>query len=119
MPDQEAITKVQTGQSTEADVLEILGPPTSSSFSNAKRWFYIGEKMERLAFFDPKVSEKEVLIIDFNPQGIVASVQFVSTPHDFNTVPQSRITKTLGKDPSFLQQIFGNFGKFSRQSEKK
>ncbi|HQS83824.1 MAG: hypothetical protein B7Y25_02635 [Alphaproteobacteria bacterium 16-39-46] len=119
LPDAETVSKVKKGETTKAQVLEILGPPTSIAPFNPKVWYYIGERVERVAFFDPDVMEKEIFMVTFNDEDILESFTPIERPHDFEIEPNTRKTKTLGQDPSLMQQMFGNFGKFSRQKETK
>ena len=117
LPDNEMLESLKTNESTESDVLEIFGPPTNVSTFNTKRWYYVGERMERLAFFEPTITEKKVVALDFNTNGVLENVALIDTPHLLTMTPNPRKTKTMGKDPSLLQQLFGNFGKFSRQGD--
>lgn len=119
LPDVETISKIKQGESTKVEVLQILGPPTSIAPFDPKVWYYIGEKVERIAFYDPDVVEKEIFVVTFNDEEIVESFIPIEEPHDFEIEPHTRKTKTLGQDPSLLQQVFGNFGKFSREKETK
>ena len=119
LPDAETVSKIKTGEATKAQVLQILGPPTSIAPFDPKVWYYIGEKVERVAFFNPDVVEKEIFVITFNEDEIVESFTPIEEPHDFELAPHTRKTKTLGQDPTILQQVFGNFGKFSREKEAK
>ena len=113
----ESLEKIKPGEQTQAQVVELLGPPTSVAPFDPKVWYYIGEKVERVAFFTPEVMEKEIFVIKFDEKGVVQEIIPIAEPHNFEITPQSRKTRTLGRDPSLLQQIFGNFGRFSRQKE--
>jgi len=119
LPDVETVSKIKKGETTKAQVLEILGPPTSIAPFDPKTWYYIGERVERVAFFNPDIKEKEVFVLVFNDEDILESFTPIDAPHDFDIQPNTRKTKTLGQDPSLMQQMFGNFGKFSRQKETK
>lgn len=119
LPDLETLAKLKVGEQTQADVIAILGPPTSVAPFNPKIWYYIGEKVERVAFLDPDIVEKEIFMLTFNDAGVLEGMSPIETPHNFDIEVQERKTKTLGQDPSLLQQVFGNFGKFSREKESK
>lgn len=118
LPEADTVSKIHVGEQNKAQVVELIGPPTSIAPFDPNKWYYVGEKVERIAFFDPNVIEKVVFVIDFDDSGLVSALTPIEEPHDFGIVPQSRKTKTLGRDPSLFQQIFGNFGKFSRQKSE-
>lgn len=118
LPEADTISKIHVGEQNQTQVIELIGPPTSIAPFDPKKWYYVGEKTERLAFFNPDVIEKVVFEINFDDSGVVSEIIPIEEPHDFGIVPQSRKTKTLGRDPSLFQQIFGNFGKFSRQKSE-
>ena len=115
LPEADTISKIHVGEQNQAQVIELLGPPTSIAPFDPKKWYYMGEKTERLAFLNPDVTEKIIFAIDFDDAGLVSAITPIEEPHNFEIAPHTRKTKTLGRDPSLLQQIFGNFGKFSRQ----
>lgn len=115
MPDPKIVESIQPGTFTQDQVIELLGPPTAQDPFSPGIWYYLGEKTERTAFFTPNIIEKRGAIIVFNKQGIVEGVEILDTSHDFELKPHGRKTKTLGRDPSLFKQIFGNFGRFSRQ----
>ncbi len=115
----DAVDGIQIGSTSKYQVIQRLGSPTNTDPFNPNRWYFIGEKTESFSFLSPEVLEKKVLQITFGPDDMVQSIQWGDGGHDFSIKPKSRKTKTLGKDPSLLQQLLGNFGKFSRQQKDK
>ncbi len=115
IPDPHLVEQIQPGVYTQDQVIELLGPPTAKDPFNPGIWYYLGEKTERIAFFSPAILEKKGAVVVFNKQGIVEGVELLETPHDFELNPHKRKTRTFGHDPSLFKQLFGNFGRFSRQ----
>jgi len=110
----EDIQSIQAGTSTEFDVLNILGTPTTKAVFDNKTWYYVGLRTEKESFFDEKVIEKRIHKIQFDENGTV--LIFAEINEDGVDVPLSgRVTPTSGNEVTFLQQILGNLGKFNQQ----
>lgn len=108
----EQIQQITPGESHKADVMRILGTPTSKAIFDDNTWYYVGMHTEQTAFFDPEVTEKLVLAIEFDENDKVASIKNID--HEGYDVPiSSRETPTTGQDMTVIQQILGNVGRFN------
>ena len=61
------LEQVHTGTSTKADVATILGTPTTVSTFDDNVWYYIGQRVETVAFYAPEVTKRRVLRMQFDP----------------------------------------------------
>lgn len=112
LPTQEAVDQIVIGGSSRADVQRILGSPTSAGTFNDKAWYYISRKQETVAFMKPAVKEQTILTVFFDDAGLVSkmtatggeTVEFID--HTAETTP------TTGHSMGFLEQLFGNIGRF-------
>jgi len=93
--------------------MEILGSPSAISTFQDKKWYYIGEKTEQFAFWEPEVLDRSVLLISFDDQGIVDQTRLFTLGDARDIDPVDRKTPTEGKDLTLLQQLFGNLGRFN------
>ena len=82
-----------------------------SNFEDSS-WYYIGQKTEQVAFLEPEILERRVLVVDFSDDGTVADTKLFSLEDGQVINMVSRTTPTEGRDLSVLQQIFGNLGRF-------
>jgi outer membrane protein assembly factor BamE (lipoprotein component of BamABCDE complex) len=113
LADPEVVSQITPGESTRGTVEDLLGSPTTIATFNDQTWYYIGRKTEKFAFFRPEVLEQQVVAIHFDPDGVVDDVKLYG-PEDAREVELvDRATPTAGKELSFLQQIFGNLGRFN------
>ncbi len=113
LPDKEVVEGIQPGVHSQQDVLGMLGSPSTVSTFEDSRWYYIGSRSETMAFFEPDVLERNVLVVSFSEDGRVDAKK-VYTLNDSNDVdPVDRITPTEGKKLSLIQQLFGNVGRFT------
>lgn len=101
------------GRSTKSEIREALGPPTSTNlFIQQDTWYYIGEKTEKTSFFNPKVLERIVVEINFDKDGVAQKIHMYDQKDGYQIEPDKAFTPTYGRDPGFLADVFGNFGKY-------
>ena len=113
LPDPERVSEVTVGQSRE-DVADILGSPSSASAFGDDTWYYISKRTETLAFLAPKVTESNILVIQFDKAGKVAALDHRGLADAKDITPVARTTPTAGNELTFLDQLVGNFGRFTK-----
>lgn len=112
LPDIEQVVEIEPGVSTREDVVRILGTPSTLSSFKDRTWYYIGQRQEQVAFFRPDITDRSVLMITFDERGIVQETR-LNTIEDGRSIDLvGRETPTEGRELTFLQQIFGNLGRF-------
>ncbi|MGO1117264.1 outer membrane protein assembly factor BamE [Rhodovibrionaceae bacterium A322] len=113
MPDPDEVAEILPGISNRSDVSEILGSPSTVSTFEDQVWYYIGQRTEQLAFFAPETTDRSVLVIEFNENGVVDDTRFY-TVEDGKVIDHvSRKTPTHGKELTVVQQLIGNLGRFT------
>lgn len=117
-PEVKDLTKIQTGVHTSHDVLSLIGSPTFESTYGPKTWFYVHKKTETTSFFKPNIAEKNTIAIAFNDRDVVVNIEDMD-PDMQEIDPLGHTTPTVGADRTILQQVFSNFGRVARKSEKK
>ncbi len=113
LPDQEVVEGIQLGVHSQEDVLGMLGSPSTVSTFEDNRWYYIGSRSETVAFFEPDVLERNVLVVSFSEDGRVDEKKVYTLNDSRDVDPVDRVTPTEGKKLSVIQQLFGNVGRFS------
>lgn len=106
------IQSIQPMVSTEFDVLNILGTPTSKAVFDDSTWYYVGLKTEKESFFDEKVTDRRVYKITFDDSKFVKSIEQMDG-EAIDVPVASRVTPTSGNEVTAIQQIIGNIGKFN------
>ena len=112
--DAERLAQIEPGRHGRVEVAEILGSPSSTSVFDNEIWYYISQRTETFAFFEPKVSERRVVIVAFDRQGKVSEIRIVGLEKGRLIEPVDRVTPTEGKKLTFFEQILGNFGNFAQ-----
>jgi outer membrane protein assembly factor BamE (lipoprotein component of BamABCDE complex) len=98
---------------TRSDVLQTLGTPSTTAVFDDNTWYYVGQKTEKKAFFDTKVTARKVYELKFTEEGTMLSLNEVN--EDAVNVPLvRRKTPTSGHDLSAAQQLLGNLGRFNK-----
>lgn len=113
----ELLEKIKVNETSQADVLALLGPPSTQTLFTEEGWYYIGEKTLTKAFFDPEIIERVVVEIHFSQDKKVSSVK-VSKNKGYKVEPCTEKTPTHGRDPSALSEIFGNLGRYNETESK-
>ena len=117
-PEFKDLSKVQTGVSTTYDVLSAIGSPTFESTYGPKTWFYVHKKTETRSFFTPNIIEKNTIAVTFNSKDVVEKIEDMD-PEMQDINPVSHTTPTVGSDRTVLQQVFSNFGRTAKKTDKK
>jgi len=113
VPEQEKIEKLKAGTDTRATVEETLGTPSAKATFDDDTWYYISDRTETVAFFDAEVLERTVLAIVFDDNGNVKDIGKYGAKDGKIIEFVARKTPTKGKELTFLEQMFGNLGRFS------
>lgn len=114
--DPETLAEIRPGMSTRDDVLYLLGTPSTVSSFQGPVWYYIGQRTERVAFFKPDVTERQVVEIMFDDTDRVSEVKVIGLEEGQEVELVERVTSTEGRDLTILQQFLGNLGRFNPPS---
>ena len=107
--------KIIPGTSTNKDVLELLGSPSSYSSFGQETWYYISARRESAAFLKPKVIDQNAVAIVFDTGGVVRSVENYSVKDRQDIAYSGDKTPTEGNHITIWQQLLGNLGRFNSE----
>lgn len=113
-PDPELLAEIEPGEISRLEVEEILGSPSTTATFGQEAWYYISERTETTAFFAPEVAERHVVVIRFDDKGMVAAIDNLTLEDGRVIRPTDRETPTAGNELTFLEQMFGNLGRFNK-----
>ena len=110
------LTRIEPFITDKGQLRQMLGSPVATSMFDQDVWYYVGEKTEQTAFMRHEVAERRVIAVHFTPEGFVSEVEELdSTGYDVALV--GRETPTSGHDITLMQQLLGNIGRFSGESD--
>lgn len=118
LTDPDRLAEIKAGETRRDDVAGILGTPTSVGTFDPNVWYYIGQKTEKIAFFQPSVLERRVVIVHFDDAGVVSEVKQLDESNAQDIEVVDRTTPTAGREMGFLEQMLGNVGRFSAKDAK-
>ncbi len=100
---------------TKTDVAKKLGSPTTIAPFEDNVWYYIGQRTEKHAVMDPKVTKEKIIRVTFTPDGVVQEITPIANKREDIEIVD-RKTETGGNQITVIQQLLGNLGKFNKGS---
>ena len=108
--DMTLVDAIQPGVDNRDSVEKTLGRPTWVSQFGPKDYYYFSRNTHQYAFNMPSASDQMVLRVRFDDAGNVVGVDRRGKESIAKLSPTSKKTKTLGRDRSFFEELFGNIG---------
>lgn len=112
MADEEMVSSIKAQVDTHDSVQQMLGSPSSIATFDNDNWYYYSKKSESLAFFKENITELNIIAVRFDTDGYVTAVDRYSLDDLNNIDPVGKTTRTHGRELSFIQELFGNIGRF-------
>jgi outer membrane protein assembly factor BamE (lipoprotein component of BamABCDE complex) len=101
------------GTSTQADVTALIGSPTAKATFDSNTWLYISEVTKIRIARTPGVEDQTVIALSFDDRGVLRDIKTLGQADELQVTVVARATPSPGTSASFLQQLFGNVGKFN------
>jgi len=119
LPKPDAVDQIKVGETDKATLTRLIGTPSSVAAFDQDTWYYISRETKQVAFLKPEVLDQQVVVVHFNKDGVVDSLQR-KTKQDAQALnPDPNATPAPGREFTFLEQLIGNFGKFNGASTDK
>ena len=116
LPEPDKIAEIRPGATTRDEVTKILGTPSSTAIFDDKNWYYISRRTKQVAFLDPDVLDQQVYIVNFDDKGVVRGIDHKELKDGREIAPAPGATPAPGRELTFLEQIIGNVGRFTKTS---
>ncbi|MFN3614397.1 MAG: outer membrane protein assembly factor BamE [Rubrimonas sp.] len=107
------LQEIEAGIDTRGSVQRRLGRPSTVGSFDSDTWYYIASRMERYAFYAPRVVDRTVVVVRFDDNGVVSSVSRYGLEDGQVVDLVTRTTPTYGRELTVLQQLFGNVGRIN------
>lgn len=101
---------IRAGIDNQRSVEGTLGRPTFTSQFGQPTWYYVSSTTGQRPFGRPRIEDQSVLAIRFDANGNVAEVDRSGLERVVYLSPDSEETPTLGRERTFLEDLFGNIG---------
>jgi outer membrane protein assembly factor BamE (lipoprotein component of BamABCDE complex) len=97
------------GVDTRATVQQRFGSPSTTAVFDQTAWYYVSSVQERVAFYEPRVTDRRVMVVRFDGDTVSAVEKYgiergrvVNYSEDY--------TPTRGRELGILEQLLGNVG---------
>lgn len=104
------IDAVQPGIDNKVSVERTLGRPSFVSQFGERDWYYVSMNTKTPPFRRPRTSEQTIIRVRFDDKGNVEAVDRRGMEQVARLSPDGHETPTLGRERSFLEDLFGNIG---------
>ena len=109
--DERYVRQLQPGITTQEQVRQLLGSPSTTGTFNANRWYYLTETTENTPLNPNVLQKRQLVIVEFSDSGVVSGL-FTKTEKDGKEVPYfSDETPTQGQSMGIMDQMLDNLGK--------
>ena len=108
--DESLVAAIQPGVDNKDSVAKTLGRPSFQGEFSDSDWYYVSRNTRQLAFISPRAASQSIIKVTFDAKGNVAAINRRGLEQVASVNPSGDKTPTLGRDRSFLQDLFGNLG---------
>lgn len=105
---------IHPGSQSRDEVAQILGSPSSTSVFGEESWYYISDVVETRSIFSRKVTERQVVTVRFDQQGVVKETDMFGLDRGQEVALVERETPSFGESTNFFTDLLGNLGRFNR-----
>ena len=108
--DQTLTGSIQPGIDNKQSVQGTLGHPSFESQFGQPTWYYVSSATGRRPFVKPRITDHQVLAVQFDAAGNVANVERTGIDKVVFLSPDGDATPTVGRNRGFFEDLFGNIG---------
>ncbi len=112
MPTNDKIEQLSKGMEKE-QVRQILGSPSSVVALDRDTWIYMSAEIEQIAFMKPQELERNLLVIKFDNNGKIDTIQHIDKSDGNNVQISQQETATPEQEQGFFRKYFGGVGQFT------
>ncbi len=112
-PDDALLAEITAGTDTRGSVRRKIGRPSTTGVFTESGWYYVATTVEHYLYYQPKVTDRRVVAVQFDADDVVAAVNVYGLEDGRIIDLQTRTTPTHGRELTILQQILGNIGSLS------
>ena len=105
---------LRKGISSKKEVLYIMGAPTIKNNKFDNSWIYLSQDVNNFLFFRPKITKREVLLVEFDGEDIIKDTKKIILTDNKNLDSYQKYTEVNGhKELGFIAAILSNIGTIS------
>jgi len=106
---------VIVGIDTQESLEGTIGRPGSTGVLQDSDWYYVQSRWRHYGWKAPEETEREVVAIRFDEEGVVENVERFGLQDGRAVVLSRRVTDSNIRGIGFLRQLLGNIGNISAE----
>lgn len=114
--DKEDYSQLTPNTSTQAEVMDILGSPTSHATFDDNTWLYVSMTKYLVPLAHPAIDKQRVIVLNFDDKGILRKMNVLGRHDAIPVYMVSDKTPTPGTQISVIQELLGNVGRYNPMS---
>ncbi len=99
----------QVGVDTRSTIQQRFGSPSTTAIFDQTAWYYVSSVQERVAFYTPRITDRNVMVVRFDGD-TVAAVEKFGVERGRIVSYSDEVTPTRGRELSVIEQLLGNIG---------
>lgn len=103
--------QIKVGEDTRATVTAKLGSPSQIATFDKNVWYYVSATTEKIAYYNPRTTKRDVTAIRFGPDDKVVEVKSMALKDGYQIAYDKRETPTRGRELSVFEQLLGTVGR--------
>ncbi len=109
-PNAEQLAQIQPGIDSVDTVGQKIGRPSTGGLVQSRAWYYVTSRFETETYKAPKLVDRRVVAITFDPEGVVETVDLYGLEDGRVINLVTKTTPTYGRRLGIIEQLFGNLG---------
>ena len=101
----------KVGQTTQDQVQQELGSPSTISSFKEPVWYYVSKKTSTKSFYKPDVIDQQTLALTFSETGVLKDMKIITKDQSKPVKIIEDRTEPKGYETGVLREVFGNFGR--------
>ncbi|PID36260.1 MAG: cell envelope protein SmpA [Rhodobacterales bacterium] len=118
IPTDADLEELMVGVDTRTTVASIIGKPAASGLRAESAWYYVMSEFTTRGGFAPEETNREVVAISFDDEGVVSNVERFGLEDGRVVVLSRRVTESNIEGLGFLRQLFGNLSGAANFAER-
>ena len=114
-PLQQELDQIEVGQTTRAQVIDLVGSPSVGSAQQDDVIYYLGQRTQHLGPLPPRILERQIVAVSLDSRDRVSNVEVLGLEDGQVVVISQRETAVQSGGVSFFRQLFGNIGNVSAE----
>lgn len=103
----EDIAALQVGRTTDSEVRELLGAPSTLVDETGRDWLYIRIQKAEPVLQRSRIVKRDLLWLEFNDSGLLLARDLFTATEEEIITPDPDITPSVGRKLTFIEDLFG------------